>query len=238
MATTVIEARAEREPRSIGVGEAGIYIGFLVVATILLVALAFGAHANPYFGIDLVAAQAVQSVHAQWFDTLMNIIDWPGFPPEVYVELILLILVMLLAHRRWQAICVAFSSVAIGAGGLLIKMLVDRPRPSPALIHVANPALDGGKYSFTAGHVESYVAIIGFLWFLVYVSQNRSAIRSVALAIMTVFLVLIGVSRVYSGEHWLSDVIGGYLFGAIVLSMTIELFQWGRERFFVERTKT
>ncbi len=209
-------------------------VALIVLLTIALGTLAFAAHSAPYFGIDLTIARAVQSIHAQWFDTLMQVLDFPGFPPQVYVEIGLLLLFLILTHRRWEAFSVAFASVAIGGVGLLIKVLVDRPRPSPQLIHVNNPALDGGKFSFTAGHVESYVAILGFLWFLAYISQNRSVWRALALMLLGALIILIGVARIYSGEHWFSDVVGGYLLGSIWLILTIRLYEWGKPRFFVE----
>lgn len=228
-------ARVDNETGSIRAWRPGLPFVLVLISTALFVVLALAAHTSPYFGIDLIIARAVQSIHAQWFDTLMQVIDWPGFPPEVYGELALAILILYVVRRRWEAACIALSSVVVGAGGLLIKVLVDRPRPSPELIHVVNPALDGGKFSFTAGHVESYVAIIGFLWFLTYASRNRSVVRLLALAVMTLLIVLIGLSRVYSGEHWFSDVIGGYLFGGIVLVLTIRVYEWGKPRFFVKR---
>jgi membrane-associated phospholipid phosphatase len=165
---------------------------------------------------------------------LMQVVDWPGFPPEVYGVIAVILAVLILIHRRWEAFCVAFASVFVGAVGLAIKVLVNRPRPSPTLIHDANPALDGGKFSFTAGHVESYIAIFGFLFFLAYISQNHSIWRILFMVLPAALMVLIGVSRVYSGEHWLSDVVGGYLFGSITLMLTIRLYEWGKTRFFVE----
>ncbi len=206
----------------------------VLLLTIALGVLAFAAHSTPYFGVDLTIARAVQSIHAPWFDLFMRLIDFPGFPPQVYVEIGLLLLFLIVTHRRWEAFSVAFASVAIGGVGLLIKVLVDRPRPSPQLIHVDNPALDGGKFSFTAGHVESYVAILGFLWFLAYISQNRSIWRTLVLVILPALIILIGVSRIYSGEHWFSDVVGGYLLGSIWLILTIRLYEWGKPRFFVK----
>lgn len=210
-------------------------VAFVVVATIALGGLAFAAHTTPYFGIDLAVAHAVQSIHAQWFDVLMQVMDWPGFPPQVYVELVVGLAIMVFVGLRWEAVCVLFASVFVGAVGLAIKILVNRPRPSPLLIHNANPGLDGGKYSFTAGHVDSYIAIFGFLWFLAYTSPSRSIWRTLFLFIVGALIALIGVARVYSGEHWFSDVAGAYLFGSITLIITIQLYQWGKTRSFERR---
>lgn len=112
-------------------------------------------------------------------------------------------------------------------------MVVDRPRPSPDLIQVWNASLDGGKFSFPAGHVQVYVAVFGFLLYLAYVSPSRSWTRSGVLIICGLLIGLIGLARVYSGEHWFSDAVGGYLLGSIWLVLTIYFYRWGKARFFV-----
>ncbi len=48
-------------------------------------------------------------------------------------------------------------------------------------------------------------------------------------------IALIGLARVYSGEHWFSDVVGGYLFGSIWLVLTIRFYDWGKSRFLVNQ---
>ena len=57
--------------------------------------------------------------------------------------------------------------------------------------------------------------------------------RSLLLALIGLPLSLIGVSRIYLGEHWASDVLGSYLLGSLLLVATIQLYRWGQTRFFV-----
>jgi len=213
---------------------AGLAVLYVIVASIGLGVLAIAAHTTPYFNVDLVIARAVQSIQALWFDLLMRGVSWPGYPPQLYVGLVFIFLILFFYVSRWAAVAHLFATVGIGAVGLVIKMLVDRPRPSASLIHVLNPNLDGGRYSFAAGHVETFVAILGFLWFLAYCSQNRSLWRTLALIVFGVMIALIGLARIYSGEHWFSDVAGGYLLGSIWLVLTIRFYDWGRSRFFVK----
>lgn len=208
---------------------------YVLIASIGLLVLAIAAHTAPYFDIDLLISRSVQSIQAPWFDLLMRVVGWPGYPPQLYVGLAFIFLVLFFFVSRWAAVGHLFATVGIGAFGLAVKMLVDRPRPSASLIHVANPGLDGGKYSFTAGHVESYVAILGFLLFLAYFSRKRSMWRTLALIVFGVMIALIGLARIYSGEHWFSDVAGGYLLGSIWLVLTIRFYDWGKARFLVKR---
>ncbi len=216
---------------------AAIAVVYVIIAGVGLAALAIAAHTTQYFNVDLSIARVVQSIQAPWFDLLMRGVGWPGYPPQLYIGLALIFLVLFFLVSRWAAVTHLFATVGIGALGLAIKMVVDRPRPSASLIHVANPGLDGGKYSFTAGHVESYVAILGFLLFLAYFSQNRSFWRTLALIVFGVMIALIGLARIYSGEHWFSDVAGGYLLGSIWLVLTIRFYDWGKSRFLVNGKK-
>jgi len=204
----------------------------VLVAIAALAALAFGAHSVRYFDIDLAATRAVQGIHVGAFDTLMQLVAAPGYPPLVYVWTVFMLVVFWLFKMKWESLMALFATIGIGVVGLLIKILVDRPRPTDDLVNVMTK-LDGGKQSFPAGHVESYVAILGFLFYLAYTLLPKGSIsRWVELLVYGSMIALIGVSRMYVGEHWLSDVVGGYLLGGIMLWLTIRVYEWGKPRFF------
>ncbi len=203
---------------------------YVLAALFALVALSIGAHYTSCFSIDLAAARAVQSVHAGWYDLLMRMIGMPGYPPQVYLLVIWIIGVLYFTGMRWEAVMETFAVVGIGVVGYLVKFAVDRPRPTPDLIHVIS-TLDNGKFSFPAGHVQSYVAIIGFLWFFAFVRSRNVWVRSLSLLLYGEMIAGIGISRVYTGEHWLTDCIGGYLLGSLWLILTICLYEKGKDRF-------
>lgn len=207
---------------------------YFVAAAVALAALSFMVHTAGPLPIDLAAAHAVQSVQAGWYDIMMRLVGEPGYPPQVYVVVVWIVLVLWLTGLRWEAVSEVFATVGIGVVGLVIKMLVNRPRPSPDLIHVIQ-SLDSGKLSFPAGHVQSFVAIIGFLWFLSFTLSKNPWVRSISLLIFGEMIALIGISRMYTGEHWLTDSIGGYLLGSLWLILTVWLYQWGKPRFWLPK---
>ncbi len=205
---------------------------YFILAAIVLLALAFTVHTNPFDPIDLTITREVQAFHPAWFDLLMRAVGEPGYPPQVYLVVAWIFVVLFAAGLKWEAIGHAFATIGIGVVGLAIKYPVDRPRPTPNLVHVVHPGLDGGKLSFTAGHVESYVVIFGFLIFLLVVLGRPSWLRTLEIVFFAVLIALIGISRIYVGDHWPSDALGGYLLGSDWLIVTIYFYNWGKSRFF------
>jgi undecaprenyl-diphosphatase len=80
-----------------------------------------------------------------------------------------------------------------------------------------------------------YLGFLGFIGFLVFSLLKPSIKRSLILMLIGIPLVLIGVSRIYLGEHWASDVLGSYLLGSLTLVATIQFYRWGKTRFFVHQ---
>ena len=191
------------------------------------IALAYTAHVVAYFPLDLALTRAIQGIPLPWFHALMVAVSWPGFPPQVYILVVLIAIGFYAAHRRREAWYLVASSVAIAIISQGVKLLVDRPRPSPSLVHVLLPGLNGGHWSFPAGHVESYMVIFGFIIFVVVTEWRANLARAAVTIFSLLMMALIGVSRIDSGEHWFSDALGGYLLGSLVLLVILVWFQRG-----------
>jgi undecaprenyl-diphosphatase len=91
------------------------------------------------------------------------------------------------------------------------------------------------SYSFPSAHVMFYTILFGFVFYLTYTVLKSSWLRSGLLGLFGVFILLVGVSRIYLGQHWASDVLGAYLLGGLILAGVIFLYQWGKSRFFVRQ---
>jgi membrane-associated phospholipid phosphatase len=80
-----------------------------------------------------------------------------------------------------------------------------------------------------------YLGFFGFIAFLAFSLLKPSIKRSLILAIIGMLVALVGVSRIYLGQHWASDVLGAYLLGSLTLVATIQFYRWGKTRFFVHQ---
>ncbi len=125
-----------------------------------------------------------------------------------------------------------FAAVGVSILGAVVKIIVHRQRPSPDLVNVFSPLND---YSFPSGHVLLFTAFLGFLIFLIFTLTPRSWVRTLGLVFMGGLVAMVGVSRVYMGQHWPSDVLGGYLLGSLWLVVTVYVYRWGKTRFFVNQ---
>lgn len=89
-----------------------------------------------------------------------------------------------------------------------LKILVARPRPLDSLI-------DMQDFSFPSGHAGAAVALYGLMTYLLYTHLQCSRWRRAIAGIGIGIVLLIGVSRLYLGVHYLSDVVAGYTIGAL-----------------------
>ena len=98
--------------------------------------------------------------------------------------------------------------------GALLKMLVERARPSVESVEVWRTI---SSYSFPSGHTLGATLIFGFLFLaaghLALPNQARRCLQGFSLAV----IVLMGLSRVQVGAHWPTDVLAAYLLGALLL---------------------
>ena len=200
-----------------------VLVALLAATAIAFAALALAAHIVPYFAIDLDLTRAVQSIKNPTFDFVAHWIGWPGFPPQSNILFGALILLLAVRGHPLAGISLLLAAGGSAALWFWIAPLVDRPRPSPELVHVSAEIPYG---SFPSGHVLNLMAGFGFIWYLAYTLLPQSPIRTMVLWVVPIYLSVLGLARVYEGQHWPSDVVGGLLLGALWLWLCITLYRW------------
>lgn len=121
---------------------------------------------------------------------------------------------------RWTAL---FFVIAVAGGGLLnslLKNLYGRQRPS------INEAIDATGFSFPSGHAMGSLIFYGFVIFLTIRGGHKEWIKWTISITLSVLIALIGVSRIYLGAHFPSDVAAGFIAGTIWLLLCITALEW------------
>jgi membrane-associated phospholipid phosphatase len=138
----------------------------------------------------------------------------------VIMPIIAVVTMLFLAVRRrsWTPIILV---IAAGGGSLLLtiagKDLIGRARPALA---DAVPPYETSP-SFPSGHTLNAVAIAGILAYLLLLRQHRRVTRVLSIAVAVVFAVTIGISRVYLGHHWFTDVLAAFFLSGAWLALVI-----------------
>jgi membrane-associated phospholipid phosphatase len=169
---------------------------------------------NRSHAFDVKVTRSLQRINAPWFDRLMHVVSWPGFPPQSRVIPPLLSLFWLSLGFPIEA---AFQLLAWGTGAIsaTIKRTMQRPRPTPELVRVIAAPLGGT--SFPSGHVLIYAGVYGFLAFLLETLVRPAHLRRIATSFLVGMVAMVGPSRIYLGHHWFTDVVASYLVGTSYL---------------------
>jgi len=126
--------------------------------------------------------------------------------------------ILLGARRQW--VVLGGWVAAFAGGGLLnqvLKLMIQRPRPPYAAAFVQD-----SSWSFPSGHAMSSLIGYGMLaYLLVVLWVHRRSMQTVIVLGAAVLIVAIGLSRLYLGVHYFSDVVGGYAAGVLWLAACI-----------------
>jgi len=206
-----------------------VYVVLFVLGLVALIAMSVAAHSLAYFPGDLTISHAVQAHSSDWLDVVLGAVSWLGFPPQSDILFGIVVAILLVLGARWAAVTQTIA--AVGAGGLyfLVEHFVGHPRPSADLVRVAGPIQMTG---FPSGHLATFTAVFGFLAFLCYRWLAPSRMRFLPIVVVAVVLAILGFARIYSGQHWASDVVAGCLLGGLWLAVVIAIYSWGESMVF------
>ena len=87
----------------------------------------------------------------------------------------------------------------------LIKRILQRPRPTEYRI------IEETGYSFPSGHSMVSMAFYGYFIYLIYKYVKNKYVKWISISLLSLLICAIGISRIYLGVHYTSDVLGGFL---------------------------
>ena len=124
----------------------------------------------------------------------------------VSIFLIVFTIILLISIKNKKIGLSIFSNLAIiTILNQLLKRVLQRPRPTEYRI------IEETGYSFPSGHSMISMAFYGYLIYLIYKYVENKYVKWILISLLSVLICLIGVSRIYLGVHYTSDVLGGFL---------------------------
>ena len=216
---------------------------FWTIGMIVFIASCFIIHFHPQpYPIDIAATQTVQGLHLwPWLITALQFPSELNNPiPSTVAIIAWFVGLLAVGLVRWisklpavlwflSGIFLVLTVMTSAGLNVLIDEIVGRPRPDPKVyhFHLYTPLVPFPTYP--SGHAEHDVAFYGFLLYLSFtkpVREWRYRWLLLPFQLYAVYdIVAIGYSRVLEGDHWLTDVLGGYLEGALYLFFFIFLYR-------------
>lgn len=194
-------------------------IGFLVSVAALWLFAAITedvVHHDPLTTFDLALAPWIRAHTTRFGDEVFVQISLIGSPLAMSI-VGLAGAVWIVVRRKWLVLSAWITAFA-GAGLLTVflKNIIHRPRPSGAA-----EFLHGSTFSFPSGHALGSLVGYGMLAYVIGSSLRSARARRYLFCTTAVLVFAIGLSRMYLGVHYFSDVVGGYAAGALWLSACV-----------------
>ncbi|WP_320823656.1 phosphatase PAP2 family protein [Reinekea sp.] len=170
--------------------------------------------ADPIIAVDLRLADLLVSLRTVTLTHAFTALTLLGKSFVVLMFCVALVAVLLLWRKRGDLVTLAIVIVGSTTTSWLSKIAFQRPRPEQAIYLESS-------YSFPSGHATIAVAFYGFVGYLLIRSASRRTQKIKRLGATLTLIIAIGLSRLYLGEHYLSDVLAGYLIGTLWLIIAL-----------------
>ena len=131
--------------------------------------------------------------------------------------IILSVVLCILVKNKKIGLSIFMNLVIISVLNQLIKKILQRPRPTEFRI------IEETGYSFPSGHSMVSMAFYGYLIYLIYKYVKNKYVKWISITLLGILICLIGISRIYLGVHYTSDVLGGFLISISYLIIYINI---------------
>ncbi|GAA0361310.1 phosphatase PAP2 family protein [Bacillus horti] len=174
---------------------------------------------------DLSVLSAISKLVNPLLTSIMLFFSFIGNPSSVVVLTILIMffLYVILRHRR-ELILLATVMLGTSILNILLKLIFQRVRPE------INILIEQTGYSFPSGHSMGAFSLYAILTFILWRHVPSKLGRFFLILFSTCMIITIGISRLYLGVHYPSDVIGAYFISGFWVFLAIWFFQSWEER--------
>ncbi len=169
-------------------------------------------------GLDRPILDAAMRARSPFLDGLVTAYTHIAGPIGMPIIAVVAIVVLSLVRKSWTP---AILIAAAGIGSLLMtvagKDIIDRSRPPLA------DAVPPYEYSpsFPSGHTLNATVVAGVIAYLLVLRMSTRRARAITITVAGSFALTIGLSRVFLGHHWFTDVLAGWVLGLAWLSLVI-----------------
>lgn len=185
----------------------------IFVLTILFSYIAYNLKMDKIIPIDTAVYDLIISLKSTGVTNIVRSITF--LCSEIFM-IALAIVILLLLKNKGISLRLVLNMAGAAVLNKIVKAIFARPRP------IGISLVEESGYSFPSGHSMISFAFYGYVVYLIYTKVQNKWIKWISIISLSLLIPLIGISRVYLGVHFGSDVIGGFILGLIYLMLFIK----------------
>lgn len=204
-----------------------------IITFLIFLGLGIGALTNGNLACN---DQALMSLIQEWRNPLTTniflVMTYLGQWQMVLLIALLVVLILEAFKQRRKIALLLMALVSTLATSEVFKYLFHRSRPDTEL-----SLINAHGYSFPSGHAVVSVVFYGVVCYFLWQICRRRWQRGLVIFLFSCLILSIGLSRIYLGVHWFSDVIGSWSLGLFWLILFLGLYQGGEEKRILRKLK-
>ena len=185
---------------------------FLALALLIFGVLAYLVTNNQTGDLDSFVYSIVTFSKTDFLTGFYKFITF--FASEIMVGLISLAFILIFKNKSYGVFAIV-NAVNIVVLNIVLKLIFMRDRPYDLMI------INESGYSFPSGHAMAALGFYGFIIYLIWHFNLSKKAKIIFTILIAILILLIGVSRIYLGVHYASDVLAGYMVSTIYLILYI-----------------
>ena len=185
-----------------------------ILSLIIFLILGYLVKTNNDLIIDTVIYNLISNIIT---DNLTYVIKFITFLGSATIVILITIIALIILKNKKIGLFMALDLITITIFQYLLKAIFGRSRP------IGINLIEESSYSFPSGLSLTAMAFYGFIIYLIYKSKLKY--KKVYIILLSLLILLIGLSRVYLGVHYITDVLGGFTFSLFYLIIFINILK-------------
>lgn len=183
-------------------------IGFICI--ILFAVILENVLDNDIANFDSYIFNSIKNVRVKSLTIILNIITQFG---DAVILITISLLSLIILKNKKIGIMISLNLATIAGLNKILKHIIKRPRP------LKERLIEESGYSFPSGHSMASMAFYGLIIYLIFKKVENKKIRNILITLLSILIITIGISRIYLGVHYASDVIAGFLLSIAYLTV-------------------
>ncbi|XHH08519.1 MAG: phosphatase PAP2 family protein [Candidatus Bathyarchaeia archaeon] len=192
---------------------------FLATVLFFVAFSVFSLGRSAFQGIDVAVNLWATTVHTEAGIIIARAVSIIFDTTSIVAASLIIAAVLFFKKRKAQSILLLS---AIGGDALFVAII----KNVDPVLRPENQLLLGSGFSYPSGHSAGVIVFLGLIAYYAWVNWKSKRSKIMVIAGSSLVVAFVGFDRVYLNVHWLSDVVGGLLFGAFWLSFCIFVYQW------------